>query len=51
MSKRLFHEVKKRSHKIAAAFRNEGGGLLLFHTMVRGPTIKRLNHSVFLASC
>jgi putative transposase len=32
---RLFEEVKKRSKKMAAAFRNEGSCLLLFYAVVR----------------
>ena len=32
---RLFQEVKKRSHKMAAAFRNENSCLLLFYAVVR----------------
>jgi len=32
---RLFEEVKKRSHKMAAAFRNEGSCLLLFFAVIR----------------
>jgi len=32
---RLFLEIKKRSKKMAAAFRNEGSCLLLFYAVVR----------------
>jgi transposase-like protein len=32
---RVFEEVKKRSHKMAAAFRNEGSCLLLFFAVIR----------------
>jgi putative transposase len=32
---RMFEEVKKRSKKMAAAFRNEGSCLLLFYAVVR----------------
>jgi len=32
---RLFGEVKRRSHKMAAAFRNEGSCLLLFYAVIR----------------
>jgi putative transposase len=39
---RLFNEVKKRSHKMAAAFRNEDSCLLLFYAVVRSLTFKRL---------
>ncbi|MBO0789381.1 MAG: transposase [Ktedonobacteraceae bacterium] len=35
VSERLFEEVKRRSHKMGAAFRNEGSGLLLFYAVVR----------------
>jgi len=31
---RLFGEVKRRSHKMAAAFRNEGSCLLLFYAVI-----------------
>jgi len=41
---RLFLEVKKRSHKMAAAFRNENSCLLLFYAVVR--TLKLKNISV-----
>jgi transposase-like protein len=33
---RMFEEVKKRSEKMAAAFRNENSCLLLFYAFVRG---------------
>ena len=39
---RLFNEVKKRSHKMAAAFRNEGSCLLLFYAVVRSLTFRRI---------
>jgi putative transposase len=32
---RLFGQVKRRSHKMAAAFRNEGSCLLLFYAVIR----------------
>jgi transposase-like protein len=32
---RLFEEVKRRSHKMGAAFRNEGSCLLMFYAVVR----------------
>jgi putative transposase len=35
VSERLFEEVKRRSHKMGAAFRNEGSCLLLFYSIVR----------------
>jgi putative transposase len=31
----LFNEVKKRSHKMAAAFRNENSCLLMFYAVIR----------------
>jgi hypothetical protein len=40
---RLFGEVKKRSHKMAAAFRNEGSCLLLVYAVVRSLTFKRIS--------
>jgi transposase-like protein len=39
---RTFEEVKKRSKKMAAAFRNEGSCLLLFYAVVRGLHFRRL---------
>ncbi len=33
---RLFLEVKKRSHKMNAAFRNEDSCLLMFYAVIRG---------------
>jgi putative transposase len=42
VSERLFDEVKKRSHKMAAAFRNEGSCLLLFFAVVQSLTFKRI---------
>jgi putative transposase len=33
---RLFEEVKKRSHKMNAAFRNEDSCLLMFYAVIRG---------------
>ena len=38
---RLFGEVKRRSHKMAAAFRNEGSCLLMFYAVIRGLTAGR----------
>jgi putative transposase len=35
VSERLFGEVKRRSHKMAAAFRTEGSCLLLFYAVIR----------------
>jgi transposase-like protein len=39
---RTFEEVKKRSKKMAAAFRNEGSCLLLFYAVVRGLRFRKL---------
>jgi putative transposase len=39
---RLFGEVKKRSHKMAAAFRNEDSCLLMFYAVIRSLTFKKL---------
>lgn len=39
---RLFGEVKKRSHKMAAAFRNEDSYLLMFYAVIRSLTFKKL---------
>lgn len=39
---RLIEEVKRRSHKMGAAFRNEGSCLLLFYAVVRGVKFQRL---------
>jgi transposase-like protein len=39
---RLFEEVKRRSHKMGAAFRNEGSCLLMFYAVVRGLRFQRL---------
>lgn len=40
---RLFGEVKKRSHKMAAPFRNEDSCLLLFYAVIRSLKFKRLS--------
>jgi putative transposase len=40
---RLFGEVKKRSHKIATAFRNEDSCLLLFYAVVRSLKFRRIS--------
>lgn len=40
---RLFGEVKRRSHKMAAAFRNEESCLLMFYAVVRSLQFKRLS--------
>ena len=40
---RLFQEVKKRSHKMAAAFRNENSCLLLFYAIIRSVKFRRIS--------
>jgi transposase-like protein len=40
---RLFLEVKKRSKKMAAAFRNEESCLLLFYAVIRGLKFRRIS--------
>jgi transposase-like protein len=40
---RLFQEVKKRSHKMAAAFRNENSCLLLFFAVIRSVKFRRIS--------
>jgi transposase-like protein len=39
---RLFNEVKRRSHKMAAAFRNEDSCLLMFFAVVRSLKFRRI---------
>jgi transposase-like protein len=39
---RLFGEVKKRSHKKAAAFRNENSCLLMFYAVIRSVRLRRI---------
>lgn len=39
---RTFEEVKKRSKKMAAAFRNEGSCLLLFYAVVRTLRLRKI---------
>lgn len=39
---RLFGEVKRRSHKMAAAFRNEGSCVLLFYAVIRSLKFNKL---------
>jgi transposase-like protein len=39
---RLYCEVKKRSHKMAAAFRNEDSCLLLFYAVIRSVKLRRI---------
>jgi putative transposase len=43
---RLFGEVKRRSHKMAAAFRTEGSCLLLFYAVIRGLKFNKLTMPV-----
>ncbi len=40
---RLFGQVKRRSHKMAAAFRNEGSCLLLFYAVIRSLRFHKLS--------
>jgi transposase-like protein len=40
---RLFQEVKKRSHKMAAAFRNENSCLLLFYAVIRSLNLRNIS--------
>jgi len=39
---RLFGEVKRRSHKMAAAFRNEGSCFFLFYAVIRSLHFNKL---------
>jgi len=39
---RLFGEVKKRTHKMAAAFRNEDSCMLLFYAIIRSLQFRRI---------
>jgi putative transposase len=39
---RLFGQVKRRSHKMAAAFRNEGSCVLLFYAVIRSVRFRTL---------
>ncbi len=39
---RLFEEVKRRSHKMAAAFRNEESCLLMFYAVIRSLKFRRI---------
>jgi putative transposase len=39
---RLFEEVKKRSHKMSAAFRNEDSCLLMFDAVIRDLNFKKV---------
>jgi transposase-like protein len=40
---RLFGEVKKRTHKMAAAFRNEDSCLLMFYAIVRSLKLRKIS--------
>ena len=40
---RMFKEVKRRSHKMAAAFRIEDNCLLMFYAIVRSLRFKRID--------
>jgi transposase-like protein len=40
---RLFNEVKRRSHKMAAAFRNENSCLLMFFAVIRSLRFRRIS--------
>ena len=42
MIERLFEEVKKRSHKMSAAFRNEDSCLLMLYAVIRGMQFKKV---------
>jgi putative transposase len=46
VSERLFGEVKRRSHTMAAAFRNEESCLLLFYAVIRSLKFNRLTMPV-----
>jgi transposase-like protein len=47
---RLFGEVKKRSHKMAAAFRNEGSCMLMFYAVIRSLKLRRISVPAQIAS-
>lgn len=40
---RMFEEVKKRSHKMASAFRNEDSCVLLFYVVIRSLKLRRIS--------
>lgn len=40
---RMFGEVKKRSHKMSAAFRNENSCLLMFYAVIRSLKLRRIS--------
>lgn len=39
---RLFGEVKKRTHKMATAFRNENSCLLMFYAVIRSLKLRKI---------
>ncbi len=43
---RLFEEVKKRSHKMAAAFRNQDSCLLMFYAVTRSLKFRNIPMAV-----
>jgi len=40
---RLYGEVKRRTHKMAAAFRNENSCLLMFYAIIRSMKFRRIS--------
>ena len=40
---RLYNEVKRRSHKMATAFRNENSCLLMFYAVIRSLKLRRIS--------
>lgn len=42
---RLFGEVKKRTHKMVAAFRNENSCLLMFYAIIRSLKFRKISIS------
>jgi putative transposase len=47
---RLFEEVKKRSHKMSAAFRNENSCMLMFYAVIRSLKLRRISVPAQVAS-
>lgn len=47
---RLFGEVKKRSHKMAAAFRNENSCMFMFYAVIRSLKLRRISVPAQVAS-
>lgn len=43
---RLFAEVKKRSHKMATAFRNENSCMLMFYAVIRSLKLRRITVTI-----